>query len=507
MPNLTGELTENEKLALLAEHKAYVDDFNSHLPDNMKIKFDEEAFNAKLNDPLEVARYRRSVAREEKIAKQMKIYENFEEKFGVPPAGRHYLNRNIEFSFKTDGSDESNEYNEKLYKSYVANPEKLLYSKIKNIINTHPQPLYEALDDKGKLGDFYDANQALCEDAFVFDSMIKDDALNWVTPQLKESIKCMKKPIEYLGEAQKSAYATIGSSYLTMPELTVEQATILMASGPQYSGKYAKPAVRNTILRALEKSEGVERPKEFYDQLTEHGMQLNSTFFTSHVAEERQADGTYKVVSFTNALQRPDDPNFNIRKRTKDEIWHIKNISKEYENEYLGIWQKKFKDLSNDKTPFNFAAIKDAHKGNIFERMLFRTSRQYNEFINAFEAYNDPNSKDYLNREKLREKAEAYQTHKTGQGKTLEQMDKTSRIRMKLTSDVINTLDYMDKMDDVIRNQIDAKLYPEPGSVENGSPFLKAEEVNDAPKTNEIEDVQNALDTISVQKEDEMNLS
>ncbi|MDY6367076.1 MAG: hypothetical protein SPL13_00945 [Clostridia bacterium] len=500
MPNMNPVLTEQEKIQLFTEHRRYIDDFNSHFPENMKIPYDDDAFRAKLDNPEEVMRYRRSVAREEKLQEQRRIYERLESKFGTPPEGRHYLNRNIEHAFKTDGSDESNEYNENLYKDYVRNPEKLLYKKIQNIINSDPQPLYEAFDNKGALCDFYDNHQELCEDAFVFGSIVKDNAVDWVNPQFKQAMNSMKKPIEELGDAQKAAYACVGSSYLTMPELTVEQATILMGSGPQYAGKDAKLEVRNTIMRTLEKSEGVEQAKDFYDNLREHGMQLNNKFFLSHVAEQRQPDGTHKVVSFHEPLKHPNDANLNIRKRTKDEIWHIRNISKEYEREYLGIWQKKFSDLSGSQTPFNFAAIKDAHKGNIFERMLFRTSRQYTEFINAFEAYNNPESKDYLNREKLREKAEAYQARKIGQGKTLEQMDATSRKRMNLTSNVIATLDYMDKMDDIVRNQIDAKLYPEPGAKAVGEQFLQSKDVSDAPDKNgfskQVEEVKNVLNVI-----------
>ena len=520
MPYLNPELTEQEKTKLLAEHRAYIDDFNSHFPDELKIPYDDEAFRAKLNDPVEDMRYRRSVEREEKLAAQKRIYDSMVGKFGTPPEGRHYLNRNIFACFKTDGSDESKEYNEKLYKDYVNNPEKLLYKKIQNILNFDPQPLYEAFDDKGALVDIYDRNQELCEDAFVFETMIKDDAKTWVTPQLRDSIKCMKKPIEALGDTQKAAYATVGSAYLTIPELSVEQATILLGSGPKYAGLDAETCIRNTIMRALENSESVEQNKDFYDKLREHGLSLNNKFFVSHVAEERQPDGTYKVVSFDAPLKHPTDANLNIRKRTKDEIWHIKNISREYEREYLGIWQKKFCSISGSDRPFNFAEIKDANKGNIFERMFFRTSREYTEFINAFEAYNNPESKDYLNREKLREKADAYQNHKIGQGKTLEQMDATSRGRMNLTSNVIATLDYMDKMDDVMRNQINAKLYPAVGANAHGGPFLQQEEVNDAPKNNfanevnEIKDVFKALDankdnenSMDLPDDDDLNLT
>ena len=494
MPIEQIEMTEERKRNLYIEYANYVNDFNSHLPENMKIVLDREAFMAKLEDPEEVARYQRSLWREQKLKDQENIYARLESKFGTPPEGRHYLNRNIAFSFKTDGSDESNEYNERLYREYVQNPEKLLYEKISNIINFNPQPLYDALGDKAKLVDFYDANQALCEDAFVFDSMIKDDALDWINPNLKSAIACMKMPIQTLNEAKKEAYAAVGSSYLTMPNLTPEQAAILMGSGPQYTGKTARIDIRNTIMNALGKSETVEQAKDFYGKLFNHGLNVNKNFFLSHVAEERQPDGTYKEVSFQNVLNHPNDPNLIIRPRTKDEIWHIRNISKEYEREYLSVWQKKFEDFSGDR-PFNFARIKEANKGNFFERTFRRTSREYKEFIKAFEEYNDPNSKNYLNRQNLREKADAYSEHKLGQGVPLERMDRTSRGRMSLVTNVIATLDYMDKTDEMVRSNIEAKLYPGMQPKVVGVPFLQEQDVNN-DRSNEIKDVQNVLDVI-----------
>ena len=498
------KLTEAEKKKLLSEHIAYINDFNRHLPDNLKIRYDQEAFERKLNDPEEVLRYRRSLAREEKLARQEQIYSQLEGKFGTPPEGRHYLNRNIFACFKTDGSDASNKYNEDLYSNYCKNPEKLLYTKIKNIVNFNPESLYNAFENKGALVDFYDQHQELCEDAFVYSSMIKDESLEWVTPQLKNAIDCMKKPIESLGEAQKAAYAAVGSSSMTMPDITTEQAMILMGSGPQYVGKDARPEIRNTIMNALAKSNDLEQPKEYYDRLREHGMALNPNFYVSHVAEERRPDGSYKEVTFDAVLMRPNDVNLNIRQRTADEMWHIKNISKEYEREYLGIWQKKFTDFG-DRREFNFAQIKEANKGNVFERTFRRTSREYKEFIKSFEDFNNPESKDYLNRAKLREKADAYSARKLAQGKTLEQMDATSRGRTTLVNNVIATLDYMDMMDNTVRNQIDAKLYPEPGAQPVREQFLKESDVND--RSNEIKDVQNVLDVLGKKMDQNKDLN
>ena len=472
-------LTEQEKLKLITEHNRYIDDFNSHLPDNLKIPRDDEAFMQRLNDPEEVARYKRSLYREEKLRKQTDIYAKLEAKYGKAPENRNYLNRNIKFAFKTDGTDESNEYNEKLYKGYVENPEKLLHNKLKNIMEADPQQFYDAIDDKGKLCDFYDFNQEVVEDAFVIKTVLKDDALNWVNPQFKNAINSMTKPIESLGLAQREAYASVGSAYLTMPKITTEQAVILSASGPQYTGNDADMAVRNTIMNAMWKDPSVEQPKDYYDKLTQQGMNLNKDFFISHAGLERQADGSYKEVSFDEPLNHPNDANLSIQKRTKDEIWHLKNISKEYEREYLSLWQKKYENVSGEG--FNFARIKENNKGNIFERTFRRTSREYKEFIKQFENFNNPESKDYLNRDKLREKADAYEQHKIAQGRTYEQMDTTSKGRMDLVHNVKETLNYMDKADDVVRNKIENKLYADEENRKSiGESFLNLEDLNES---------------------------
>ena len=74
------KLTEAEKKKLLSEHIAYINDFNRHLPDNLKIHYDQEAFEEKLNDPEEVLRYRRSINRESKLSKQQEIHSKLKSK-------------------------------------------------------------------------------------------------------------------------------------------------------------------------------------------------------------------------------------------------------------------------------------------------------------------------------------------------------------------------------------------------------------------------------------------
>ena len=71
------------------------------------------------------------------------------------------------------------------------------------------------------------------------------------------------------------------------------------------------------------------------------------------------------------------------------------------------------------------------------------TPKQYKEFIKTFKDYNDPESKDYLNKGKLREKAQAYKDYKLVNGKTIDDLSGTSSARTQFADDVLETIDEM----------------------------------------------------------------
>ena len=73
--------------------------------------------------------------------------------------------------------------------------------------------------------------------------------------------------------------------------------------------------------------------------------------------------------------------------------------------------------------------------------------------------YNDPKSKDYLNKGKLRAAANAYRDRKLGQGRPYDRMDATSKGRFKLVENVISTLDEFEAREETFKRQIEDKLY------------------------------------------------
>ena len=493
-------LTDKEKEQLKTAYINRIGEFNRYLPESNKLVFNAEEFNAKLNDPSEVEQYRKGIERLERLNKQSKIYSELSQRYGTPPAGRHYFNRNFHYSFKTEDTSEAKEYNARIYREYCQNPEKVLYERTKRLLNFNMKPFIDKLDDEKALIDFYDNNQEMCEDAFVFSAFMNHDAKQWITPQLNNAINCIKKPLESLNECQKLAFAAAGKDeYLTLPKLTPEQASLILAGNPSYLSDEGNRALKNHIMNAIGKGEGVEQASDYYDKFRQAGWRLDKDFFVTHVAEEINPEtGEVTEVSFDQAFE--NRPNVVLRERTADEIWHIKNISKEYEREYLGIWQNRFAQRTGK--PFDLNAIEKGCAGGRLERLFNRTSKQYKEFIKTFKDYNDPESKDYLNKGKLREKAQAYKDYKLVNGKTIDDLSGTSSARTQFADDVLETLDDMEHNEAAIRSDIEANVYEiEPTSV--GVPFLNRSDV-EPEANNEINNaIENGAPSLDASVEEE----
>ena len=140
MPN-ENELTNEEKKMLIDKHHKIVDEFNTYLPDDNKISYDNNLIN-RLNDPKEVKYYKTLKELEQRIKDQKKIYENLTKKFGPIESKKNILARSFHYGLKTENTKEANEYNEKIYKLYQENPEKVFYQRYKEVLEFDPSILF-----------------------------------------------------------------------------------------------------------------------------------------------------------------------------------------------------------------------------------------------------------------------------------------------------------------------------------------------------------------------------
>ena len=487
-----------EKEALKTKHLNYIEEFNHHLPDDQKLVFNQQEFEAKLDDPKVVDQIRKGAARMERLNKQEQIHAEMISKHGNPPAGRDYLNRVFQYSYKTEDTPEAKEYNERIHSEYVNNPEKVVYQRIQRLLNFDPKQFIEALGDDKKLIDFYDENQELVEDAFAFDS-ICGNARNILSPQLNNAVRCIKKPLEALNECQKLAFAAAGNGdYVTLPKLTGMQASLIMAGNPTLVTMDKENfVVRNYLLNSVAALDEGGSTAEFYNKMLAKDWKVDKDFFVSHVAEERDPQtGAVSEVSLDAYFN--NRPNVTLRSRTKEEMWHIRNIRKDYEREYANIWRDKYAQLNHQ--PLDIQALETRTKGGFFERLFRTTSKEYRNFLKTLKDFNDPNSKDFMNREKMRKATDAYKTHKLAGGRTVDQLDSTGKGRMAEIDKVVSTLDYMEQNDSLIRRNIEANVYgiPHPPV---GEQFLKKNDVepkneinNEISKENKIEEPQKNIE-------------
>ena len=113
--------------------------------------------------------------------------------------------------------------------------------------------------------------------------------------------------------------------------------------------------------------------------------------------------------------------------------------TEEMNRAYQAHWQRVFNQKMGSTEPFDVEEIEARHQGGFYERYIARsTSKQYQEFIEAFKEYHDPESSNYLNKENLTTKGDAYLQHKIDQGYTnLDDLKGTSLIRAKLVTATI----------------------------------------------------------------------
>ena len=229
-------LSLEEKEVIIEKHKKLVDELNQYLPNELKIKYDDNLIE-RLDDEKE-AKYYMTLKEIETITnKKRKVFDNLSSKYGIPSKEKNILARTLFFGLKAEDTPEAKEYNEKLYQRYLENPEKQFFDRYKNVLEFDPNILLEIGDDKQKLMDFYLKNQKLCEDAFCFSSQMENPNAN-INPLLRKSISGLSKTVEVLSYPQFIYNQDLGDGYFTFPKnITKEQAMLIVNGNPSYITK------------------------------------------------------------------------------------------------------------------------------------------------------------------------------------------------------------------------------------------------------------------------------
>ena len=449
-------LTQAEKQEIINRHHFLVDKMNEAL--GGALQYEDEAILRKLEDPKEVAVYRmyqENVARE---AQRQTILESLETKYGPNTIQNNPLSRTFKFYLKLSNDPKDIEYNEKLYQDYITNPDKIVYREYSKLLDINPQTFIDMGDDKQAMAEFYMENTLLVEAAYSISSATGGDAAK-ANGAFKQALASMKKPIENLNELG-NVVKRGGIDSLAMPTLTMEQAPMALMARDLFQGNPYPELTEVMNGKMAELTGTVDTPYGYFKKFQDYGLNVNDPdFLVKYKAIKTDPEtGERTEVSFDDLFKK-DDPNVRIEKRTKDEMFQIRSVTTVFQEKYAERFQSRVASRLNQAI-FDANQIEKDHQGGWLERnIFFSTSPEWTAFMDAFKNFNDPKHPDYLRKDILKPKAQAYRDHQTAKGyRSLAEMKGTSLKRGTLAQTVIDVCDDLDRQEAQIKEDIDIEI-------------------------------------------------
>ena len=449
MPNY-APLTQAEKDAIIARHHFIVDEMNKTLGN--ALQYEDEAILQKMEDPKEVAVYRLHEQNVRDNEKRKQIMASLESKYGKGNLTENPMSRTIRFCFRPSDDPKDVAYNEQLYKDFISNPEKVVYREYSNILKLNPQDVYDIGDDKQKAAEFYMQNTSFCQSAFAILSVLDKDE---VSKALRDALGPMKASVETLTQFSNIVKQG-GIDNFACPTLTMEQTAMAMAS-PLFLNQQNEEL--NEILNQRLGASVLDSPHDYFQKFIDKGININDPDFLVKYKPVRTnpETGVKEKATFADFLKGKE--NVTLEERSKDEIFQIRTINRSVQERYAIEFQYRIAARLKEST-FDVNRIADERKGGWMERKILNsTSPEWTSFIEAFKQYNDPEHPNYLRKDILKPKAEAYMQHKRDQGyESLEDMKGTALKRGTLCQAVIETCDELDAQEDVIKAGIENEI-------------------------------------------------
>ena len=495
-------LTDEEKQTILARHKYFVDRMNNSLPEEMRLSYDAD-LPKKLDDPSFYAIYRIGQQMQQQKQQQEKIHAELEKAFGKSRHEPDPLSRAIKFEFDTSGTPSAKEYNEKLYRDYLDDPYKVIKMRYGKAMNTDPTAIYKCNDDPLKLAEYYRDTYPLCEEAFIFKPVLETgDAL---TPEMKSAMKSMVQPMETISYPTNLVRAAESLDYLACPKLTAEQSALVQGMDLAFlreEGDRMKRILDEPLVQATSSS-----PTTFFERFKQRGIPLEEGMFVKYrpVTYEVDPQGNHinqKEIKYSEFFDSDPEDKVEIVPREEKQVYGMKLMNKSFAAKYQQAYQAKFNQKRGFIGEFSLAQIENRYKGNFMERyILHSTSTQYTEFLEAFKDYHNPESPNYLNKENLATKGNAYIQHKVDQGYSIETLKGTSKDRVDFVMNAITTAYELDP------DEVERSVYQDYASIPRREPFLSAEAVLEDTKMERSKSMGEPVKENEIEVEEDLNMT
>ena len=465
--------SKEEKEYIIKRHKELVDNMNKYLPDEQRVSYDKD-LETKLDDQKVVGQYRIAQQIKEVQQKQVQIQKDLQTRFGKSQHDPDPLSRTIVYALNPKDTPEARQYNEKIYKDYLNDPDKVVYLRYKKVLEFNPKQIYDLKDDKLKLAEFYRDNYPLCDEAFAFTSVVNRSN---VTPALKDALKSVSSPIEAIGFPQLTMKAAYDLDFFACPDLNLQQADIIMNNDHELLDN-AKPELFNTLNYHVQK-ETMESPTSYFGKFVENNQKFENGYLIKNRPEKVEMVNGEPVIKEANYDQifNKEPGQYRISTRSEDDVFEMSAMTKSVQREYLYNFQNQINETLHRNRNFDVDTVMKEHQGSFWERRVLRsTSPEYKAFEQAFRNYNDPNSPDYCREGKLRVATDAYLDHKgVSDEADLDHLTGTSRNRSEFALAVRGALNNKQALVGMVEEQ-----WLDEYKVEvSREPFLKAEEVED----------------------------
>ena len=345
---------------------------------------------------------------------QQEILERFakENKYEIPKYPTV-----ISSLFLTSDTAEAEEYNEELFKDYLKDPKKYLYQEVRKVLDIKAKDLYELSDKPLKNAEFYELNFSVVENASKLVDIIKNDPE--ITKELKDALPSMESLVK-LAAFPKNKTMQYEVNVLALPHLNPSQAQIL---NKEYKNKADLNDDCKKYIETRSDVKNTHHPNSYLHSMhrllrtnpkDEDMFKSYDKFMTKFIAYSNVKGHEGELLDLDNVVSQ----DYRILREIKSPTARIglECITNEVKNKYINLWQEKFARERGKGKTFDIDAIEFEHRGGFWERFRGTTSLQYKEMILALREFNDPNSKNYLNYENLKEKAEGYIAHKESQG-------------------------------------------------------------------------------------------
>ena len=455
MPNYQP-LTQEEREQIKQKFQEYIAKYNDYFKKaglkELDVEEEEKKLEERMNNEEMVARYRIS---QEINAKDEACTKAFDEAKGNLVFKEDFLDRSIKFLLKTDDTPEAKEYNKELLKAYAEHPVEMAHNRIKNMMNYDPTPLINISTDKVKAAEFYRDNMALCMEANEFGGTFGQKHLG-ISKELYEARESMAGMIQNINYVSCYLPEANGMEFFAMPVLSKDKANLVYLNAEKIFNVEKTPKDIQNVLKAQRGDYDKKMStKEFYEKLSEKGVKVDKNVFlkykfvqTDPETNKQTLVGAYSVVE--------GKPNITVVERTKEEIVKLNEISKAFQDKYRAEFQSRLGVKRQQE--FNMENIETEMKGGFFARIFRKPSNEFKEYMAALKEYNDPASKNYLNRDNLKTKGEAYMTHVNRSGKPIERMDALRQKRANMVKDTLAVVDKMEKDDSKIRGEINKSI-------------------------------------------------